>query len=440
MNGLSRTAAKTSVAALALTIGLAFADVGSASAQSCDPPGAANVAATGTIVPQVITQATNIINGITSSFNSFIGPVVGGLNLLPGGGAGPCMTLLSCTGQWFAQLSQTSTNAATTMSGVMAKQADYAATSNYSLHMQGEQAHLAIDNGVGTGGSNTLAYQNNNLCVTTTVASGMAQASAEADGNTVGDPFGSTNGASVPAANQPPFTKVGATSSPTTSSVQNVNALYTAGQQYVGTDPTSNEDENPGYLDTVLTYAGPNINHIGVKTAAGTTTVLSNKVDDAVTAGQYTDYITGLPPEVPPASAKDSSGQQAFVAQREKLAYFNTAALAFKAMAAYRQPTSSSAAPYVQQMYNVAGLGTAPGNISKAQLMDAAFRGIAEDSNTLANLPGMGGKQILANLTAQTIMGNYLNYERFIVERRNLLVNSAMLSLMVRQANFAAHP
>ena len=438
MNGLSRTAAKTSVAAIALTVGLALTHPTPARALACDPPGAANIAATGTIVPEIITQATNIITGIMNGFQSFIGPISGavgaGLNLV-GGGSGPCLDLLSCTGQWFNMLGQTNTSSGLMTSQVIAKQADYASTANYTSQMQGEQARLAIDNGVGTGGTNTLAYQNNNLCVNTTLSSGMAQASAEADGNTAGNPFNPAGGGGNP----PPYTAIGATSSPTTSSVQNINALYTAGQQYVGTDATSNEDENPGYLDTVLTYAGPNVNKLGVATPNGTT-VISNKVDDAVTAGQYADYITGLPPEVAPKSATDSSGQQAFVAQREKLAYFNTAALAFKAMAAYRQPTSSSAAPYVQQMYNAAGLGTAPGKISKAQLLDAVFRGIAEDSTTLANLPSMGGKQILANLTAQTIMGNYLNYERYIVERRNLLVNSAMLSLMTRQANFAAHP
>ena len=154
---------------------------------------------------------------------------------------------------------------------------------------------------------------------------------------------------------------------------------------------------------------------------------------------QYSDYITGLAPEVPPNIVQYdiAAGQAATIAQRERDAYYYTARLAFDSEAGYRDPLNSAPSQSaVQAIYSAAGLPAPSGNVSKAQLLDALFRQVPEDPNTYVALAGPPAK-VLQFMAGQVVMANYLNYERYIVERRNYLVNSAALALATRNANFS---
>ena len=259
MNGLTKIASRTSVAALALTVGLSMADIRSANAQACDPPGAAMIEGSGSIIPEVITQAANTMTSMMSDFSSFIGPVVGSINALGtiGNIAGGCTDLTSCMQMYFSQLGATNTNTSTMNASVTAKGNDYLATNQYALQLQGAQAQLAVENGVGTGAAggggaaNSLAYQNNNLCVTTTLASGASEASYEADGNTV------SHQAAAPCVlgQSCPDTTPNGGQNPSLSTVTTVNLLYSNAARFAGYDGTNtaqthNRDIDPAYLDT----------------------------------------------------------------------------------------------------------------------------------------------------------------------------------------------
>jgi hypothetical protein len=439
MIGMSRILRGTSVAAIALTVGLSLPN--DARAQSCDPPGAALTASTGSTIPQIITSATNIISGISSSFNSFIGPITSGLGAV--GGITGCHDLVSCLQMNMSQLAATNTNNQTMSSSVIAKGNDYLATNHYALTLQSAQAHMAVENGVNTGTNSNLAYQNNLSCVPATAAS-----EAAAD-NFYSDQMRSTDPYKPGSYTYPTGGGAGATGStgggPSTAyaftahnSVKDISQLFKAALPFYKFTDTNgvvaHHDSNIAYL------MGQGV----FDDASGTT-------DDVNAMNMYISYFLGLPPEPPPGSSvttpsNDPQSIQNAAAVSEKMAFYTLAQMPMQEEAGLHTGKQNPTAAPITAMYSAQNIpinmyGTAPaGEMSKAAQMKAKYRLFADDPNTYQTLGGLSPTKTLQFIAGILVQGNELNYERYLVERENLLITDGILSLQMRQANFSEHP
>ena len=434
MSRSTKIFSKSGVAAVALLAGLSFG-IPQAEAQSCDPPGAALGAANGTIVPSIISNALNVVTGIQNTIGtscSFGSGLTGG-------------NLITCMQSFFAQHSQTVTNGATMTNSVIAKGQDYQATSAFALHLQGMQAQMAIANGQGTNSSsNSMQYQNNALCVPATQATGAAQATVGVNSVMVKQAAYHTAGNTGPGSptdvtKNPP--NAAEALAPKVSSVTRVNELFNSASLFIAGTLTSN--------------GGPcadSQNIFGLDTSPDRLLCqLAWNQQQQQADVQYINYIIGTAPEVPPftpgASGTPASGQQATLAQREKVAFMMTAALGPKEEYAYRSPFTNAAGTSVAAMYtgvnqalNFTGPGISSGQASKALLLDALYRQPLEQPNTMVGYASLVGDKALQFIAAEMLLSNYLNYERYNVERKILDVNSAQLAIAYRGFNFQGQP
>ena len=159
---------------------------------------------------------------------------------------------------------------------------------------------------------------------------------------------------------------------------------------------------------------------------------------------QYMKYIAGNPPQNP---SKDTTfrgqpqGATAVVAQREKIAFQNTAILPFAEFFADHMPTNSGGAGAVTDIFAKAGITIVSGaGVSKAMLENAMYVQPAENPDIHLNLVGMGSDQELAFIASEILALNRLEYERYQVEQGIWQATSAQLALQVRTTDFAAAP
>jgi hypothetical protein len=352
---------------------------------------------------------------------------------------------------FFTQHAQTVTNNQMMQSSVAAKGQDFQATNAYAIALQTEQSRQAIESGQGTSaGSNSLQYLNNPLCVPASVSTGAAQATVGTRTSTFTETIvqnSGSNNANVSAA--PPSSAEARM--PQVSSVTSISNLYNAGSAFAANPPAGgtnnsgspampngpgNDSQGNFGLDTAA-YRLLTPNAYPTSTAAGSLLAADNN---------YIRYILGVYPEVPPTSATGASGQQATLAEREKVAFMTTAELGLKEEQSLRIPQSNNGGINVAAIYSAVGQGTGPQGgigsvISKAQLLDAMFRQPVENPNSFVNLTSLSvPSKALQFIAGELMMSNYLNYERYLVERETLDVNSAQLAIAYRDFNFQGHP
>jgi hypothetical protein len=168
---------------------------------------------------------------------------------------------------------------------------------------------------------------------------------------------------------------------------------------------------------------------------------------------QYANYILGQPPENPSQDQSfrsSAEGQMAVVAQREKIAYMNTASLAFAQHFANRQPSASGEGSIVSNMFSAVNSGTSAnlssptavnsGEVSLDALYAAMYKNMATDPQTYSALAGMNDSATLRFVAGLDLLGNYLEYQRYQVAQSNFEVTSARLALKTRETDFNRHP